>query len=99
MKSIYNPTESEVKITILGKEYSVEAGQSTEETDVIAEKWVATHGFLQIKELSSTPKVEKKEEKKEDEVEEIPEEAIEEVKEVIKESFIKKATKKVASKK
>lgn len=103
MKKIYNPTESMVKITIKGIDYSVEASASTIEAPEIADEWKRTHEFLQVSDVDLTEK---------EEIKVIAEEAKEVVKEekvsgdkpkdlpkeVKKESIIKKAVKAVSKK-
>lgn len=102
MKKIYNPTENDVNITIGGIAYSVKAGESTDEKEEVVEKWIATHQFLQVKEVEVV--VEKKEEVKEEKTsgdkprDILKKEEKEYPKEENKESFIKRAVK-AASKK
>lgn len=87
MKNIYNPTESEVSITIKGIGKSIAAGETEEVSTEFAETWKATHQFLQLSDVVATTKKEVvKEEKKEEKVE------------VKKETLIKKAVKAVSKK-
>lgn len=100
MKNIYNPTENGVSITIKGINYSLEAGGSENVGDDVAEKWFATHQFLQIKDAEVV--VEKKEEKKEEvkEEEKVSGDKPRDIpKKEEKESLIKRAAKAVTSKK
>ena len=80
---ITNPTDSTVKIQILGQVYEVSPKGTTEPMDEsIAQKWVRQHAFL------SYIKVEVKEEPKEEKKEET-----EEVEEEVKEEKPKKTRK------
>lgn len=48
MKEIYNPSTETVSIGIKGEMYSVEAGKTIKVKKDVADKWLLTHGFLQI---------------------------------------------------
>ena len=92
MKTLTNPTSETVRITIRGKDYSIEAGETSEPLrEGVATKWNNTHSFLIMTDIESKTIVE--------EVEEVVEDIVEEVKKEKKPSKIAEVVKKVTKSK
>jgi len=60
MKTLINPTDKDISVIILGKDYTLKANDSIDLDDNIAEYWLTLHAFLKV----DSPKV--KEELKDD---------------------------------